>query len=262
MSIIDITDLTFSYDDSDSMHSVFCGLNLKVEEGEFVCIIGDSGCGKSTLLSIMAGLKLPDRGSIKIYGSPVTGPDIGRAVVFQDYSLFPWMTAEKNVLFSINQARKNLKKNESLELAGHYLKQVGMYEERKKYPFQLSGGMQQRVAIARALSTDAEILLLDEPFGALDTKKRLELQQLLEKLWFSGEKKKTVVFVTHDIEEAILLADRIIYMSPGKIEADKSVDFGRPRNREEIVKSSEYEELKRKLTELFYFNFSLESKEK
>lgn len=261
MSIIDISDLTFSYEDTSSGQSVFEGLDLKIEEGEFVCVIGDSGCGKSTLLSILAGLRLPDSGNIMIGGKPMTGPGKERAIVFQHYSLFPWMSAEKNVIFSIKQTQKGLSKAEISELADMYLKKVGMYGERKKYPFQLSGGMQQRVALARALATDAEILLLDEPFGALDTKRRVELQQLLEQLWCSGTEKKTVVFVTHDIDEAVLLADRIIYMSPGRIEADIRVDFARPRKRDEMAGSYEFEELKKKLTELFYFDFSMEKED-
>ncbi len=255
MNIIDISDIDFSYRDINSEQQVFRDFNLKIEEGEFVCIIGDSGCGKSTLLGILAGLRHPDGGSVLIDGEEITGPGKERAIVFQHYSLFPWMSAEKNVVFSIRQTQKKLRKAEAIELAGRYLEKVGMLEHRKKYPYQLSGGMQQRVALAKALATEAKILLLDEPFGAVDTKRRVELQQLLEQLWISGAKKKTVVFVTHDIDEAILLADRIIYMSPGKAEADIKVDFGRPRNRNELARTSEYEELKRKLTELFYHDF-------
>lgn len=255
MSIIDISGLTFSYKDRDSEQQVFRGLDITIEEGEFICIIGDSGCGKSTLLSILAGLRMPDCGRVLIDGAEMTGPSIERAIVFQHYSLFPWMNAEKNVAFSIRQTQKKLSKKESYELAGSYLKKVGMYDDKKKYPYQLSGGMQQRVALAKALATDAKILLLDEPFGALDTKRRVELQQLLEQLWISGIKKKTVVFVTHDIDEATLLADRIIYMSPGNIEADIKVDFPRPRSRNELAGTQEYEKLKRKLTELFYHDF-------
>ncbi len=263
MSIIDIFHLTFSYKNNNRYETVLSDLNLQIKEGEFVCITGHSGCGKSTLLNILAGLLLPSSGRVVIDGNPLTGPGTERAVVFQHDSLFPWMTARKNVLFGIQQARRELKKSEAEELAEVYLKKVGMEKAMDKYPYQLSGGMQQRVAIARALAMDSKILLLDEPFGALDAKRRKELQQLLESLWDSRNGKKTVVFVTHDIEEAILLADRILFMRPGRIEADMMVPFSRPRtrNREKILSSMEYKLLKNKLTDLFYLDFDLELEE-
>ncbi|MEG2213950.1 MAG: ABC transporter ATP-binding protein, partial [Clostridiales bacterium] len=183
---------------------------------------------------------------------PIIRPEAGRGMVFQHYSLFPWMTVEKNVLFGLKHAQIPISKKEAQHRAADFLRRVDMLEERKKYPYQLSGGMQQRVAIARALAMDADILLLDEPFGALDIKKRLELQKLLEELWDSGIKRKTVVFVTHDIEEAILLADRIIFMDKGRIEQEIMVPYSRPRNRGVILQSKSYQEIHQKLLHLFY----------
>jgi NitT/TauT family transport system ATP-binding protein len=257
MYTINVSHLTFSYKNKNSSNRVLTDLNLQIKEGEFVCIIGHSGCGKSTLLGILAGLLLPDSGRVLIEGKALTGPGTERAIVFQHYSLFPWMSAYKNVLFGIQQARSELNKTEAEELARIYLKKVGMDDNMKKLPYQLSGGMQQRVAIARALAMDSKILLLDEPFSALDAKNRNELHQLLEYLLGTNGKHKTVVFVTHDIEEAILLADRILFMRQGRFETEFVVPFSRPRKREKILSSSEYKNLKTKLIDLFYFDSEL-----
>lgn len=262
MGAIDISHLTFTYGEHNKCNTVLYDLKLQIRDGEFVCIIGHSGCGKSTLLNILAGLLRPESGQVLIDGKPLTGPGTDRAVVFQHYSLFPWMTARKNVLFGIQQARKELKKDQAEELAELYLKKVGMEKDMDKYPYQLSGGMQQRVAIARALAMDAEILLLDEPFGALDAKNRTQLQQLLEHLWYGGSQRKTVIFVTHDIEEAILLADRIVFMRAGQIEAELIVPYSRPRKQEEILKSEDYEKLKSALLDLFYLDLEVVANEK
>ena len=206
-------------------------ISLEIAEGEFLCIIGKSGCGKSTVLRLLAGLELPDQGNIFIDGEPVTGPNRQCAVVFQNYTLFPWMTARRNVEFGIRQARKDLSRRDVRDLANGYLEKVAMKEDAEKYPCQLSGGMRQRIAIARSLALDTDILLLDEPFGALDSRIRRELQTLLEQLSAgSGEKNKTIVFVTHDIQEAVFLADRLLYMEPGKLAGELCVPLTRPRN--------------------------------
>lgn len=252
MAAINIKDLSFSYIDRLETYEVLNRMSFEILDGEFVCLLGHSGCGKTTLLKLIAGLLKPTEGGIYIDDRPIEGPGTDRAVVFQHYSLFPWMTVRKNVIFGITQAKKELPLKEAEELAGKYLKEVGMQEFGGKYPFQLSGGMQQRVAIARALAMDAEILLLDEPFGALDTKRRSELQQLLVELWDSGSHRKTVVFVTHDIDEAVLLADRVIFMQPGKIAACLKVPYARPRHQEDLLNSSDYKELKTRLEKLFY----------
>jgi NitT/TauT family transport system ATP-binding protein len=262
MGAIDISHLTYTYGEHNKCHNVLHNLNLQINDGEFICIIGHSGSGKSTLLNILAGLLRPRSGQVLIDDKPLAGPGTERAVVFQHYSLFPWMTARKNVLFGIQQARKELKKGQAEELVDLYLKKVGMEKDMDKYPYQLSGGMQQRVAIARALAMDAEILLLDEPFGALDAKNRTDLQQLLEHLWDGGSQRKTVVFVTHDIEEAILLADRIVFLRDGKIEAELTVPYSRPRKQEDMLKSDAYETLKSKLLDLFYLDLEVAADEK
>lgn len=252
MSAIEISNLSYSYPGASMAPPALDSVNLSIQEGEFVCVLGYSGCGKTTLISLLAGLIQPTSGSISLYGKPLTGPGTDRAIVFQHYSLFPWMTAIQNVLFCLKQARPALSKQQAKQIAEDYLRQVGMWDARHKFPYQLSGGMKQRVAIARALAMDSQILLLDEPFGALDAKKRYELQQLLEQLWFNDHRQKTVIFVTHDIEEAILLADRIVFMRPGKIEAEFIIPYSRPRNREQILHSTSYEELKAQLISLFY----------
>lgn len=248
---VDMADLSFSYPDSGRAVPVLNGISLTIRRGEFVCLIGHSGCGKSTLLNILAGLLPVPAGQVSLSGVPLTGPGTDRAVVFQHYSLFPWMTAVQNVMFGIRQARKKVDKAALRDLAADFLRRVSMGGDMDKYPCQLSGGMQQRVALARALAMDADLLLLDEPFGALDAKRRVELQQLLEELWLRAETPKTVLFVTHDMEEALVLADRILFMRDGRIGADLSIAYGRPRNRAAIVESESYAGLKRRLMNLF-----------
>jgi NitT/TauT family transport system ATP-binding protein len=250
MSKIEIKDLSFHYKENKEHTLALENINLSIDEGEFICILGPSGCGKSTLLSVLEGLNTSSSGGIYIDGKEVKGPGTDRAVVFQHYSLFPWLTAKGNVIFGIRQSGKKYSKAERNQLAEEYLNSVGLSYAMDKYPAQLSGGMQQRVAIARALALEADILLMDEPFGAIDPKLRLELQEMFSRL--SKEKKKTVVFVTHDIDEAILLADRIIVMEPGKIREDIKVTIPNPRKRDELVGTEKYQKLHHKLISAFY----------
>lgn len=256
MSTIAIQNLTVNYVERNKSFTALENLSFTVNSGEFVSIIGSSGCGKSTLLSIVEGINKPSDGSIKIDG---TGKD--RGVVFQHYSLFPWMTARKNIAFGIKQIQKGLRSSERLKIADEFLEKVGLSEFKNKFPCQLSGGMQQRVAIARALAMNTDILLMDEPFGAIDAKNRTVLQELLLKLWEGdgSEEKKTVMFVTHDIDEAILLSDRIILMSanPGKIKQEFKVPFERPRNRAELVQTKEYSRFRNRLMNVFYDDVAL-----
>lgn len=252
MGNIDISNLTFSYKNQKDNKPVLDNLNLQIKDGEFVCVLGHSGCGKSTLLNILAGLIVPDKGTITIDGRPLKGPGADRTIVFQNYSLFPWMTVRKNVFFGIQQAKKNLDKSKAYNIADSYLEKVDMAKAMDKYPHQLSGGMQQRVAIARSLAMDTEIILLDEPFGALDAKIKEELQQLLEQLWENSNNKKTIVFVTHNIEEAILLADRAVFMSNGQINKKTNISYPRPRNHDKVLKTDDYKCLKSKLLDWFY----------
>lgn len=250
MSKIEIKHLSFNYEENKDKTLALEDINLSIEEGEFICILGPSGCGKSTLLSLLEGLNVSSEGGIYIDGKEIKGPGTDRAVVFQHYSLFPWLSAKKNIIFGIKQGNKKYSRVQRDELADEYLKNVGLEEAGDKYPAQLSGGMQQRVAIARALAMEADILLMDEPFGAIDPKLRQELQELFSRL--SKEKGKTVVFVTHDIDEAILLADRIVVMEPGRIRAEIPVTIPNPRKRDELAGTEEFQKLHRKLISLFY----------
>ncbi len=245
---IEADDISFSY---ASESPALRGLSLRVRRGEFVCILGHSGCGKSTLLSLLMGLLEPASGSIKIDGKPMRGPATDRAIVFQDYSLFPWMTARQNVAFGIKHSR-GLAKKAALELADGYLAQVGLYESREKYPHQLSGGMRQRAAIARALAMDSAIWLFDEPFSALDPQMRGSLQALVMKLAKKEGNRRTVLFVTHNVDEAVLLGERILFMARGRICREAAVPFGYPRAKNEILRTPEYFSLANGLAELFY----------
>ena len=253
-SKIAVEHLRMEYTGNDKKFLALEDINLNIEEGQFVCIIGPSGCGKSTLLSVLEGLYTPTGGDVRINGVSLDGPGAERAVVFQHYSLFPWMTAKKNVSFAIAQVNRKIKKTQADEISVEYLKKVGLEDLIEKLPGELSGGMQQRVAIARALAVSPEILLMDEPFGAVDAKTRVVLQELLLDLWESDGRRMTVVFVTHDIDEALLLSDRIIFMGPKHIRYDIPVDFPRPRDKSELYATEEYAKLRVKLVNMFYYN--------
>lgn len=200
-------------------------VSLTVEDGEFLCIIGPSGCGKSTLLRILAGLYKQTSGTVRVKTNG-SGPAVN-AMVFQEYAIFPWRTTIENVAFGLEM--RGWPADARMEVAHHYLAKVGLSEFAHQYPYQLSGGMKQRVALARALATDPEILLMDEPFGALDAQTRLILQEELLRIW--EEERKTVVYVTHSIDEAILLGDRVVVITarPGRVKTHLTVDLPRPR---------------------------------
>lgn len=212
-------------------------INLSIEEGEFVSLLGPSGCGKSTLLNIVAGLLSPSEGQITLENQKIIKPGKDRGMVFQQAALFPWLTVEENVMFPL---KKEMKKAEAREIAHKYLKLVQLSNYAKHSPHELSGGMQQRVAIARALAVNPRVLLMDEPFGALDEQTRSRLHHELEKIWI--ETKKTILFVTHSIHEAIKLSDRIVVMGthPGRILKEIRVDIERPRE-QHLEKMAEYE---------------------
>ncbi|WP_414643146.1 ABC transporter ATP-binding protein [Bradyrhizobium sp.] len=214
-------------------------IDLAISKGEFVCMIGASGCGKSTLLRIIAGFEEPTTGHVAIDGKPVTGPGSDRGMVFQDYALFPWMTVRQNISFGPRQ--RHLAREEIDKTTDEFVKMVGLERFADRYPNQLSGGMKQRVAIARVLANDANILLMDEPFGALDALTREQLQNELLQIW--KRTGVTTIFVTHSVEEAVLLADRVLVMSagPGRIDSDFRIDLPRPRD----VSSPEFNALRR-----------------
>lgn len=223
-----VEDLNKKYGNQGAEVSALVDINLEIEDGEFICLLGPSGCGKSTLLKIVAGLIPATSGRLTIDGNVVSGPGPERAVVFQDYALFPWMTVRDNVEFGL-QARGRPAK-ERREIAERLLKTVGLADFANRFPHHLSGGMKQRVSIARALAVDPSLLLMDEPFGALDAQTRETLQDELLRIW--REYKKTVIFVTHSIEEALYLSDRIVVMTarPGRIKQIITVDEPRPRD--------------------------------
>ena len=203
------------------------GVSLDIKENEFICVVGPSGCGKSTLLNIIAGLLEPTSGTVSLDGKVIEGTGVERGVVFQQYALFPWRTVLKNVMFPLEM--KKVPKAESEAIARKYIKSVGLEGFEKSFPKELSGGMKQRVAIARAYAANPEVLLLDEPFGALDAQTRVQLQSELLETW--EKEKKTCFFITHDVDEAVILAQRVIIMSarPGRIKKIVDIDIPYPR---------------------------------
>jgi len=219
-------------------------INIDIKPGEFICLLGPSGCGKSTLLNAVAGFSLPTTGSILVDGKPVLAPGPDRGMVFQEYALFPWMTVADNVAFGLEI--KKMPKAQIREKVGSLLEMLNLQDFRDRYPKDLSGGMRQRVAIARVLALDSPIMLMDEPFGALDSLTRRNLQDELLRIW--TEFKKTIIFVTHSIEESIYLADRILVMTyrPGTIKRDVRVTMPRPRD----PSSVEFNNLKKELSQL------------
>ena len=229
----------------EALHDV----SLDIAPGQFVCLLGPSGCGKSTLLGALAGHLAPARGSLRVDGAPVAGPHPDRGLVFQQHTLFPWQRVVDNVAFGLKM--KGVARAERRARALELLAGVGLAGFETRYPSQLSGGMQQRVEIARVLINHPRVLLMDEPFGALDALTRARMQQLLLDVW--SRVRTTVVFVTHDIDEALFLADRILVMSarPGRIIEDRTLDFARPRDAE-LVTTSEFAALKRHCLQLLH----------
>ncbi|WP_049893413.1 ABC transporter ATP-binding protein [Halogranum rubrum] len=204
-------------------------VNFAVDDGEFVCIVGPSGCGKTTLFRLIAGLEEPTTGAVRLDGTPVEGPGTDRGMVFQEYGLFPWRTVRENVSFGLEE--QGVEKAERGRRTSEMLELVGLDEFADAYPRELSGGMKQRVGIARALAVDPELLLMDEPFGAVDAQTRDMLHEELLSIW--SETEKTVLFVTHDVEEAVTLSDRVVVMAadPGRVREVVDVDLARPRER-------------------------------
>ncbi|MFN0161706.1 MAG: ABC transporter ATP-binding protein [Burkholderiales bacterium] len=227
---LDIERLTYRYwlEREEREFLAFADVSLKVADGEFVCIVGPSGCGKTTLLNVVAGLLKYDEGSLRIGGALVNGPGISRAVVFQHASLLPWRTVTGNARYGMEMQRR-FDEATMRDRAAHFIALVGLAGFESRYPSELSGGMQQRVNLARALATDPEVLLMDEPFAALDAQTREFMQSELLKIW--SKQKKTVLFITHQIDEAAYLADRVVVMGtrPGRIKREFAVPFARPR---------------------------------
>src|SRR5438067_1570451 len=245
---LEISSLTKTFRTPAGPHVVVKDFRARIEPGEFVALLGHSGCGKSTVLSIVAGLQYATEGGIVIDGTEVEGPGLDRALVFQSPCLLPWMSAFDNVLLAARQAHPHRSNRDQKAIAMKYMDLVGISEYAKQAPHELSQGTQQRVAIARAFSLEPRFLLLDEPFGALDSITRCELQDLVIDLW--EQERKTVILVTHDIDEALFLCDRILLMTDGPeahLGLDLAITLPRPRSRRAAVENPEYFRLRRKV---------------
>ena len=244
-------------------YPVLENINFEVNTGEFVCVIGHSGCGKSTLLNMVSGFATPSSGQVLLNGKPIEKPGPDRMVVFQGYALLPWMTAYENVYLGIDSVKPKLPEHEKREITMEHLEMVGLTAAAEKKITQISGGMKQRVAIARALAIRPEVLILDEPFGALDAITKEELQEELLKIW--NTQKCTVLMITHDIDEALFLADRLVMMTNGPaagIGEILNIDFPRPRSREDIMEDPRYYELRNSALDFLYNRFAHDEDEK
>ena len=244
-------------------YPVLENINFDVNQGEFVCVIGHSGCGKSTLLNMVSGFATPTSGQVLLNGKPIEKPGPDRMVVFQGYALLPWMSAYDNVYLGIDSVKPNLPEHEKREIAMEHLDMVGLTAAAEKKITQISGGMKQRVAIARALAIRPDVLILDEPFGALDAITKEELQEELLKIW--NTQKCTVLMITHDIDEALFLADRLVMMTNGPaagIGEILTIDFPRPRSREDIMEDPRYYELRNSALDFLYNRFAHDEDEK
>ncbi len=252
-----IDNLSKVYPTPKGDYTVLEGVDLTVDEGEFVCVIGHSGCGKSTLLDMVSGFNTPTDGQVLLNGKQIEKPGPDRMVVFQNYCLLPWKTAFENVYLAVNAVYPDKSKDEKMAIANASIRLVGLEEAADKKPGQLSGGMKQRVSIARALSIRPEILILDEPFGALDAITKEELQEELLDIW--EEHRITVMMITHDIDEALFLADRLVMMSNGpsaKIGEIMDIPFDRPRVREDVMEDPRYYILRNQALDFLYNRFA------
>lgn len=247
-AFVSVDNLSKVFPAKDGDLTVFENVNIDIEKGEFVCIIGHSGCGKSTILNVLAGLDQPSTGNIIMDGKEVSGPSLDRGVVFQNYSLLPWLTALQNVCFGVRARWPKWSREQVREHGSKYLSMVGLGHSLHKKPSELSGGMRQRVSIARAFATSPKLLLLDEPFGALDALTRGVIQDELIKIW--SETRQTVFMITHDVDEAILLADRILLMTNGpkaQVAESVKIDLPRPRERAQIIEHPAYYKIRNHL---------------
>jgi bicarbonate transport system ATP-binding protein len=232
-------------------------VNLHIQEGEFICLIGHSGCGKSTLLNMVGGFSKPSIGEVTVNGKLITKPGPDRMVVFQGYALLPWLTVYENVMLAVDSVNPNLSKSKKNDIVRHHLAMVGLSEAAEKKPTQISGGMKQRVSIARALAIRPEVLILDEPFGALDAITKEELQEELLQIW--TEHRCTVLMITHDIDEALFLADRLVMMTNGpaaNIGEIMTIPFARPRDRAQIMEDPLYYDLRNTALDFLYNRFA------
>lgn len=258
MQSISVENLSFAYAGTGKL--ILENINLRVNAGEFVCLLGQSGCGKSTFLRLLAGLEKATTGEIKIDDEVVQGASLDRSVVFQDYGLFPWMSAGDNIMLALKQKYPKKKRPELKEMAKQVIRDVGLKEDVfNKYPKELSGGMKQRCAIARSFSLNPPILLMDEPFGALDAVTRARLQEMVLDLWEKEEVRKTVFFVTHDVDEAILLGTKICVLgqSPSQIIYECNID-NKKMDRKALYEDNQLMQLRNELIK--YINLNVEQR--
>ena len=256
-SFLTIENVSKVYPTKKGAFTVLDGVNLSVEEGEFICVIGHSGCGKSTLLNMVSGFAFPTEGEVRVQGKRITQPGPDRMVVFQNYALLPWRTAFENIYLAVNAVYPNKSQAEKRAIVRDHLAMVGLTEAADKKPPQLSGGMRQRVSIARALAIRPQVLILDEPFGALDAITKEELQEELLKIW--NDHRCTVLMITHDIDEALFLADRLVMMTNGpaaKIGEIMEIPFPRPRDRARIMEDPQYYKLRNHALDYLFHRFA------
>ncbi|MFQ3618948.1 MAG: nitrate ABC transporter ATP-binding protein [Cyanobacteriota bacterium] len=257
MPILSLENISKVYPTPSGFYTVLEDVNLSIQSGEFICVIGHSGCGKSTLLNMVSGFSTPTTGRVLLKGVPIVKPGPDRMVVFQNYSLLPWLTAFENVYLAVDAVYPEKPEAQKRAIARDHLAMVGLADAMDKKPPQLSGGMKQRVAIARALATRPEVLILDEPFGALDAITKEELQEELLTIW--NEHRCTVLMITHDIDEALFLADRLVMMTNGpaaNIGEILTIPFVRPRDRDLIMEDPEYYKLRNYALDFLYNRFA------
>lgn len=258
---IEVKNVTVSFKTKDTIYTAVKDIDLTIGKGEIVSLIGHSGCGKSTLMNTISGMVKPTTGEVIANGIVVQGPGADRGIVFQNYSLLPWMSVYQNIFEAVDSVLKDKSRGEKIALVEKNLKMVNLYEHKDKLPGHLSGGMKQRVAIARAFAINPSILLLDEPFGALDALTKGSMQIELLKLWNLDNRDKTIVMVTHDIEEAIFLSHRVVVMNNGPaatIREIVDIPLDRPRNKKDIVHDPKYIEIHDKLLGLLLDKFSID----
>ena len=260
MSYLEIKNLEISFPTPKGKYIAVKDINLSIKKGEIISIIGHSGCGKSTIMNAIGGMLTPTGGSVVLDNKNINGPGPDRGIVFQNYSLLPWLTVENNIFQAVDSVM-DCSKAEKHEIVIKNLKMVNLFQHKDKLPGQLSGGMKQRVAIARAFAINPGVLLMDEPFGALDALTKGSMQLEVLKLWNLNNREKTIVMITHDIEEALFLSDRIVVLHNGPASTIREiveVHLPRPRNKIEIVKTPEYIELRDHLLHLLTDHFSIE----
>jgi nitrate/nitrite transport system ATP-binding protein len=249
MALLELENVSIGFGEGSSRTNVLKNINLEVKEGEFLCMVGYTGSGKTTLINLMAGLLKPDTGEIRLNGVPVTGPGPDRGVVFQNYSLLPWLSVMNNVYLAVREVNPSWTREDCKQRSIKYIEMVGLKHAIHKHPAELSGGMKQRVSVARALALDPSILLLDEPLSALDALTRGTLQNEIATIW--EQEKKTVVMITNDVDEALLLADRIIPFNTGTVAGlgpDFHVHIPRPRDKKEMNHNPEFINLRNNIT--------------